>query len=514
MEAFRELSSLPIGSGLQMTDLRTPETFVTTILQQIRLAQDRVVLSALYLGTGEHENAIVDALAEALSDPYRPNFTATLILDHSRTLRGGPSSVKMLASLVDRFHPRVTILLYQVPQLRSPLKSLIPCKFRELLGVYHCKFGVFDQRVILTGANLSHEYFTARQDRYFLIEPHINEGYHRELHQRDHECSATIHPVHPASDSAVAGSSNTIATYLTSFVGVVKKDSFQLLPGGEIKAEKGWNTADAKKQMQAELLGLSSKSISTSSADSAQTGTHIFPVLQHAALQITQESEVIARLGESTHSVASDVCIATPYANFRPHFLRSLVARAALPGSSLTLTVPTVPAHGFGSAKGLLRFVPALHHYALHVPLQRLLRRHDALPNVRLRYFMQPGCTYHSKGIWVFPRTEPSQVDAQSRPVVTYLGSSNFSERSWGRDFELGFLVATHDRALQDLLRREHASLQAHCGVAEGELTADAAPAPMHGAGMGTVPAAYLPQFRTWQQRGLYFVARVLRSIL
>ena len=49
------------------------------------------------------------------------------------------------------------------------MQSFLPPSLNELLGVYHCKFNVFDKSCIITGANLSHEYFTTRQDRYLLI---------------------------------------------------------------------------------------------------------------------------------------------------------------------------------------------------------------------------------------------------------------------------------------------------------------------------------------------------------
>lgn len=39
----------------------------------------------------------------------------------------------------------------------------------EAMGTYHTKFLVFDNNVILTGANLSEEYFLDRKDRYMLI---------------------------------------------------------------------------------------------------------------------------------------------------------------------------------------------------------------------------------------------------------------------------------------------------------------------------------------------------------
>lgn len=41
---------------------------------------------------------------------------------------------------------------------------------REIFGVHHIKAHVFDSNVLITGANLSEDYFTDRQDRCFLIQ--------------------------------------------------------------------------------------------------------------------------------------------------------------------------------------------------------------------------------------------------------------------------------------------------------------------------------------------------------
>ena len=46
---------------------------------------------------------------------------------------------------------------------------MIPDKYNELIGLQHCKLFVFDDSVIISGANLSTDYFTNRQDRYILI---------------------------------------------------------------------------------------------------------------------------------------------------------------------------------------------------------------------------------------------------------------------------------------------------------------------------------------------------------
>jgi hypothetical protein len=55
------------------------------------------------------------------------------------------------------------------PRIRN-IHKLIPGIFGEITGVLHSKLLVFDNHTILTGANLSHSYFTNRQDRYFVIQ--------------------------------------------------------------------------------------------------------------------------------------------------------------------------------------------------------------------------------------------------------------------------------------------------------------------------------------------------------
>jgi CDP-diacylglycerol---glycerol-3-phosphate 3-phosphatidyltransferase len=41
---------------------------------------------------------------------------------------------------------------------------------REIFGVHHIKAHVFDSNVLITGANLSEDYFTDRQDRCYIIQ--------------------------------------------------------------------------------------------------------------------------------------------------------------------------------------------------------------------------------------------------------------------------------------------------------------------------------------------------------
>ena len=162
----------------------SPKEYYESLRKFISGAKRKITLSALYLGSKELERNLIAALNEALNDSSRPYLQVTIILDHSRASRlehsklsGVTSSVLLLSQLVQNHHPRCQLLLYQMPQLRSVfIEALLPSQYKEILGVYHCKFNLFDELVLLTGANLSDEYFTSRRDRYLYISPAAADG--------------------------------------------------------------------------------------------------------------------------------------------------------------------------------------------------------------------------------------------------------------------------------------------------------------------------------------------------
>ena len=53
---------------------------------------------------------------------------------------------------------------------RQPVMCrLLPPRVSEMVGVCHLKAYIFDDDIMISGANLSNTYFSMRQDRYFLI---------------------------------------------------------------------------------------------------------------------------------------------------------------------------------------------------------------------------------------------------------------------------------------------------------------------------------------------------------
>ena len=76
----------------------------------------------------------------------------------------------MLLPLVQSFSQQCSIHFYHTPALRGLLKKILPERWNEIVGLQHMKIYIFDNSLLISGANLSHDYFTNRQDRYLIID--------------------------------------------------------------------------------------------------------------------------------------------------------------------------------------------------------------------------------------------------------------------------------------------------------------------------------------------------------
>ncbi|KAL8805124.1 MAG: hypothetical protein Q9200_005551, partial [Gallowayella weberi] len=151
----------------QIEVLEGPKEFYETLKHKIRNAKTRIYLSTLYIGKAEHElvSTIQDALTRA------PELKVSILTDALRGTREDPepSCASLLATLLVDFPDRVEIRMYHTPNLTGLRKRLIPKRINEGWGLQHIKLYGIDDEVILSGANLSSDYFTNRQDRYHLF---------------------------------------------------------------------------------------------------------------------------------------------------------------------------------------------------------------------------------------------------------------------------------------------------------------------------------------------------------
>lgn len=150
--------------------LRDPASFYRYLLEASQVANSRVYLSALYLGTGQKEMTLVDTLSERLRKV--PRIDAHMFLDHNRASRidkQGSSSVTMLGSCIGQRSFKLSLInTAKINSLIGFFLSKFP-KYNELMSTFHAKMMIFDDDVLMTGANLSSIYFERRQDRYMLI---------------------------------------------------------------------------------------------------------------------------------------------------------------------------------------------------------------------------------------------------------------------------------------------------------------------------------------------------------
>jgi CDP-diacylglycerol---glycerol-3-phosphate 3-phosphatidyltransferase len=129
-------------------------------------------MSALYMGTGKLERYLVERLDNKLQT--NKTLKMNILMDYmrgTRVSRDGHSSLSMLKGLKQKHLMRdLRIGFWHNPDTGFLKGKYFSGPMKEIFGVHHIKAHVFDHNVIITGANLSEDYFTDRQDRCYIIQ--------------------------------------------------------------------------------------------------------------------------------------------------------------------------------------------------------------------------------------------------------------------------------------------------------------------------------------------------------
>ena len=172
--------------------LSTPTEFYETLLKHSQTAKKRISLAALYLGTGQLEEELVRSICTNYCQ--KDHLKVHVVMDRNRGTRlehskkdtsdTSPTTKQSAAtlfqsSLQSAITSTTDISNFRVGLLEMPLKSndwftkfilpRLPPRYNELLTTFHLKAYAFDDTLIMSGANLSNDYFTSRQDRYWVI---------------------------------------------------------------------------------------------------------------------------------------------------------------------------------------------------------------------------------------------------------------------------------------------------------------------------------------------------------
>lgn len=422
--------------------LYKPNDFYQSLLQNIILAKERVFLTSLYLG--KHEDEIIKTLDTALMK--NPNLKVHFLLDGLRSTREFPheSSIMLISTLISKHgSDRIQFRLYRTPSFHGWKSHLIPKRFNEGLGLQHMKFYGFDNdKIILTGANLSDDYFTNRQDRYWYFQNSELNNYYFQIMELIGSLSYKVE----------------MNTNLPSLI----------WPGNNVTTDPLKNRS---KFLQDSSIILNKFLHEKRTGDDTVKNwdTVIFPISQFTPLfkhSVDKSTELPTILSlfemmknfNTTHKTNINWTFTAGYFNMFPAIRKAILDSNCTDANVITASSK---ANGFYQSKGVSKHLPEAYMHLSYKFLKQVAKSHS---NVSIKewengvYNKPNGWSYHAKGIWFyFGNTQEKYT-----PFLTILGSSNYTKRSYSLDLESNIVILTINQELQKELNNELNHLLQH----------------------------------------------------
>nr|CAD2179584.1 unnamed protein product [Meloidogyne enterolobii] len=362
--------------------LKLPDEFYQEILKRISSSKSRIVFAALYLGTGQKEQQIVSRLQTACSE--NAELEVSFLLDYFRGTRGEPndSSTAILKPLLE--NKNVQVSLFHTPEMRGLLKFLLPGRLNEIIGVQHMKFFIFDDSIIISGANLSDQYFDNRQDRYMVVE----------------DCPR-------------------LADFFHSISTIMSKHSMQLDKFGKlnffgsasIHPFTGSNE-EIQKSIKTEIFELFDKC--KGNVNNLTNDTFIYPFLQMGVFDIKQEVRFLRNLFNKEENI-KEINLITAYFNLCDEYADWMLQKRPF---LVNIVFGSSRTNGFYGGTGLSGSVPLLY---LQNSLDFIRKSKEQGFEKSPFTFMEwdrDGWTFHAKGLWI--------EFLNSKRIGTVIGSSNY----------------------------------------------------------------------------------------
>ncbi|KRX56176.1 CDP-diacylglycerol--glycerol-3-phosphate 3-phosphatidyltransferase, mitochondrial, partial [Trichinella sp. T9] len=398
-------------------------------MKEVLVSQSRyrVTLCSLYIGTGEMERDLIASLRKAMN--ANESLKVDILLDFNRARRGNENSCTMLSSLKHDYDYRVNVALFHSPMLRGPLKKLLSERVNEILGVQHMKVYLFDNFVLISGANLSHDYFTKRQDRYILIE------------------------------------SADLANFYFDLIRAVSELSFQLNSDSEVILSPSCchHPFSGSRSRYCQFLNAKIKAVLSKwsqlhslTADEDED-TIVMPVVQFGAIGLFADREIINLI--INNPSPSELFMATGYFNLAPCYVNALFESE----KSCNLMIASPEANGFHGAEGLSGYVPDVYKNFSELFYRRMINK-QVLNRLQLFEYKRDDWTFHAKGIWL-------KVYSDNKVNASVIGSTNFGYRSLNRDLETQIVLFTENEQLKDQLTKECDMLFYYCSAFKRPLT-------------------------------------------
>ena len=379
----------------------------------------RITLSSLYIGTSPLEKELVNILEH--TQQANPNLETTILLDYNRSTRvnHGPqprSSTEILQPLVSK---RCNVNFFLSPMFNTLFKKTFiqpRQKWNEIISLQHMKCFLFDNTIIISGANLSDQYFVNRNDRYICI----------------YDCQP-------------------LCDYFDDLVKTVSKFSLQLSQDGTFTLNNDWkyHPLEAPKHKfcdaaQREITAFQTRHRLNTIDEVSDKSTFVFPLLQMKMFNITDDEKFTSALFANDVNV-KDLRISSGYFNFTDGYTDLLSKRSN--DSECHVLMASEKVSSFYGGKGLIGYIPSVYTEVGRQFLRKLINEDS---NINLWSFYRSDWTFHAKGLW---------LRFADNYMLTTIGSPNFGYRSVNRDLEAQLVIVTKDDELQARLVDEHESL-------------------------------------------------------
>ena len=505
-----------------------PREFYSRLLTLASGARERASLAALYLGVGADEVA----LAAALAARARSGVQVLVQLDYSRALRSGApgaaghtSSVQLLAAAqraADCEGANFRVGLTRLPQLRGWLGDALPPRYVEGLGVQHIKAFAFDDDVLLSGANLSADYFTNRQDRYVLISgvpafasymhglmaslhelpgSHVlescdgsgsdgiggngvsdtvsctgrfnarvtvnsaeSQGWRRRMEEA---LGVRLHPPSPPISAPAAAPPPLLPRNVAATRSGIH-ESLDVLPHVDASARSSTAQDAAFSAALAELAASCSCGDSGAAPGpalgAAPCTATLRPRLQAGTVGVRADEEATVRLLRAVGAAPSEALhVATGYFNLPPRYTRTLLHEMHA-GSAVHILTASPQANGFYRSAGPSSALPTYYSESARRFHEAAVASGRASDDPLLRGV---GPRSSAAGVALYEYKRPGWTfhgkgvwwDCAGGGAVSLVGSPNYGARSLERDLELNVEIATDDATLSARLRAEREAL-------------------------------------------------------
>ena len=356
-----------------------------------------------------------------------------ILLDYNRSTRitesdGIKTSTKSVLQPLTRIGAKVGF--YLTPNMSGWRKWFVfnRQKWNELQSLHHIKCYIFDDNLIISGANLSDIYFTNRQDRYILFK----------------DCPQ-------------------MSNYFDQLVQTISSFSLQLQTDGHLRLDESWSydplnylhrnkfKVEAKKRIET-LNDKFRNQINSKTLNDSKTIA--FPLIQMKTLGICEDQNFTTKL-LSECSPETDLRLASGYFNLTEEYKQIILNRKW--SKPFKILMASESANGFYGAKGLSANIPHVYTHLAKMFLKELKQNKS---NVELYEFNRNQWSFHAKGLW---------MSLDSTHFLSMIGSPNFGYRSVFRDSETQLVIITKDKRLKDQLENESNNLWTYSSLIDGQ---------------------------------------------